>query len=193
MQWWYVITAEQWSALGTMVGGVAQVGLVGVTGYVGRQWIRQKRYEGVKELIEEFAVIHHEMQKAAADLTHHTDTNNSANWRTTKDAALMAFDNQRIRLLYVAVRCQLYDDELSANVYKVNDFSNVFRMKYLEYRSIPIGEDSWSLGEEERATNDKNRRALAQVLFVPESELWTDYAQASKACYLRARVLMWGN
>lgn len=51
MQWPYVITAEQWSAAGDLWGGMAQVGLVSVTVYVGRQWLRQKRYEGVKELI----------------------------------------------------------------------------------------------------------------------------------------------
>ena len=111
MPWPYVITAEQWSAAGGMVGGLAQAGLVSVTMYVGRQWLRQKRYEGVKELIEEFAVIHHEMQQSAASLTQLTGTNGGADWRTMKDAALKAFDTQRIKLLYVAVRCRLHDDE----------------------------------------------------------------------------------
>lgn len=192
MNWPYVITAEQWSALGSILGGVAQVVLVGVTVYVGLQWIRQKRYEGVKELIEEFAVIHHEMQQSAARLTQLTGSSNGMSRWTMKDAALMEFDTQRVKLLYVAVRCRLYDDELSANVYKVNDISRTFRAKYQEYRAIPIGEDSWSLSKEERSINDKNRKELAQVLFVPESELWTEYARASEACYLRARLLMWG-
>ena len=192
MQWPYVITAEQWSAAGDFWGGMAQVGLVGVTVYVGQQWLRQKRYEGVKELIEEFAVIHHEMQQSAASLTQLTGTNGGADWWTMKDAALKAFDTQRIKLLYVAVRCRLHDDELSGNVYKVNEISMTFRAKYLEYRAIPIGKESWSLSMEERAINDKNRKELAQVLFVPDSELWKEYVHASEACYLRARILMWG-
>lgn len=88
-----------------------------------------------------------------------------------KDAALMEFDTQRVKMLHVAIRCRLYDDELSANVYKVNDISRTFRAKYQEYRYIPIGEESWLLSKEEQANNDNNRRELAQILFVPKSEL----------------------
>jgi hypothetical protein len=77
-------------------------------------------------------------------------------------------------------------------VYKINEIVMTFRAKYLEYRAIPIGKDSWSMSTEERAINDKNRKELAQVLFVPDSELWKEYVHASEACYLRARILMWG-
>jgi hypothetical protein len=68
MQLPFIITAEQWSAFGAFWGGMAQVGLVVVGVVAGRAWLRQKRFDGVRLLLEEYVLLHHEMQKSLAQL-----------------------------------------------------------------------------------------------------------------------------
>jgi hypothetical protein len=191
MQWSFIITAEQWSAFGTFWGGMAQVGLVVVGVLAGREWLRQKRFDGVRLLLEEYVLLHHEMQKSLAQLSQRTSTGTTSTFEESRDTAMNVLDVQRIQLLSIVSRSQMYDDDLSDGFNAVNEQLKTYRQNYIQYRFLPIGESARELSPEDAQHNDNERRRLAMMLFVPDSDWWVEFARLNGRVMQQGRRLLW--
>jgi hypothetical protein len=189
---WPVITGEQWIALGTMLGGIAQLCLVVVGLFAGREWLRQRRFDGVRLLLEEYVTLHHDMQKSLAQLQQLTSTGASGTFWEVRDTAVIQLNAQRIQLLLLASRSRFYSDDLADGLNALNEQLKTYQHGYDQYRQIPIGEAARALDFEDAKFYNSERKRLGLLLFVPDSDWWIGFIHSNDTVMKRGRCLLWG-
>lgn len=189
---WPIITADQWIALGTMLGGVAQFGLVVVGALAGREWVRQERYKGVRDIFE----------------THQTETNRILNMlkqlyipRDDLGAYMMAghhtsvlheFDSILRELHLCAIKMYLYDESLGDAIQQANMTLESYRSKYLMYLDEVKKSFNFVSSTTTRATDCDEILVMERELFTTESRLWESFVYKQIALQNVAKKLFWG-
>lgn len=180
MQWPYFITAEQWAAFGAFWGGMAQFGLVVVGVLAGREWLRQERYRGVREIFE----------------THQTGTNRILNMlkqlyipRDDHGVYLMfgnhlnvlnEFDGILRELHFCAIRMYLYDDDLCDAMQQANITLEEYRRKYIKYHDLAQQlAVNWSSNA--GSVPDVNElNVLEKEIFQVDTNLWFSFVYSQE-------------
>jgi hypothetical protein len=104
---------------------------------------------------------------------------------------MKALDAQRIQLLSIVSRSKMYDDDLSDGLNAVNEQLKIYRQSYIQYRFLPIGESARELSPEDAQHNDNERRRLAMMLFVSDSDWWGEFTRLNGRVMQQGRQLLW--
>jgi hypothetical protein len=187
MQWPYVITAEQWAAFGAMLSGFAQIGVVVIGWYAGKQWFQQKRVEGLHALVPECLQLMHDMEVA-------TDRGRAlVSYVGYQEKQFEIIAQKYIQLMGVATRCMYYDDKLAELIRLYALHVNELLRAYHEEPEIIQMSKEEVVSEQEKQRLHKLRRAAMDKLFRVEDDPWYDtFQNHKKAIIRRARFVSWG-
>jgi hypothetical protein len=195
MQWWWVISAEQWSALGTMVGGIAQVGLVGVAVFTTREWVHQTRSSAIQSLVTKyFEIIHVIFQKYALMQFLHGSRNKleksvrgpQSKLLSRKEEAVIDLDNQRLVLLNIAIQCELYSEDLYSEMQKMNTHLQNYAEAYLELESINVVDREYT-----QPKSSARHAELKEYLYGAASKQWiAEFEEIHERCVSMSRRLV---
>lgn len=182
-----IVTAEQWSALGSMLGGLAQMGLVVVGAFAGREWLRQERLKALHDVLKQYLKLEHKLNIASAALLSLTNQGTNLPRESRKDDAMVQFDALRIHLVRNARRCRLYDDTLG------DDF-DVLANHLLQYsKNFIEWQHTFPVGDAERISPEQHERQkiLTLILFVLDSDWWLEYERLSDEIVRRGKKVLW--
>jgi hypothetical protein len=189
MQWWYVITVEQWSALGDFLTGVGQVGLALAGAYAGKEWIRQERLLALHDVMKQYLELEFQLNVASAALLSLTGGSMNLPRELRKQDAMVEFDALRIHLKRNSRRCRLYDDALG-------DEFDVLAKHLLQYgKNFIEWQHTFPVGDAERISPEQHERQkiLTLILFVPDSDWWLEYERLSDEIVRRGKKVLWGD
>lgn len=187
MQWPYFITAEQWAAMGGMLSGLAQVGVVIIGWYAGKQWFQQKRVEGLHVLVTECMQLMHDMDVA-------TERGRAlVSYTGIQDREFKTIEQKYVQIMGVATRCMYYDDKLAELIrlyaLHVNELLRVYHQEPELLQMIKAE----GISDQEKQRLHTLRISALDKLYRTDNDPWYDTLQNyKKAIIRRARVLSWG-
>jgi hypothetical protein len=192
MQWPFIITAEQWSAAGTFWGGLAQVALVVVGALAGREWVRQERLKGVREIVEAHLTKTDSLLLALKMLRIPLGKQDLYGELSDRLNLLNTFDGILRELHFCAIRMYFYDKDLGDAMQHVNISLEAYRSQYMKYRDLVQKRIVLTPDSKISVPADAELVALDKELFTLESSLWESYIHEQIVLQRAAKKLLWG-
>jgi hypothetical protein len=167
---WPVITAEQWIALGTMLGGIAQFGLLVLAVYSARQWVHQLRITGLRALVDEYMLVMHGIDVAVGRAR--------SLFRSKEDAtsAYAVIAEKCVVLMGLATRCAYYNAQLADAIQQTLRHVQELLRAYEEVNMLEqtFRQDRHTLSDEEKVQLHERRQVLRFLLTHTEKDAWYD-------------------
>lgn len=185
---WPAITAEQWVALGTMLGGIAQFGLLVLAVYSARQWVHQLRITGLRALVDEYMLLRHEIDMAVGRAR--------SLFRSKEDetSAYATIAEKCVVLMGLATRCAYYNALLADAIQQTGLHVQELLRAYEEMNTIEqtFRQDRYTLSDEEKEQLHERRNALRFLLTHTEKDAWYDtYLMLQQSVMQNATYSTW--
>lgn len=170
-----------------MLGGVAQVGLVMVGWYAGRQWFQQKRVEGLHALVIECMQLMNDMEVG-------TDRGRAlVSYVGIQEQQFEIIVQKYVQLMGIATRCVYYDEKLSELIRVYALHVNQLLRAYRDQKEIMSMFKEDNIPAEEKQRLHELRKAAMHKLFRTENDPWySQFLDHKVAIVRRARFVSWG-
>ena len=191
MQWLYDVSPEQWSAFGAFWGGLAQVALVVVGFLAGREWLRQERHRGVREIFDVHSACLNKLINVLHQLRMPRDETRKYVVYTEKNDVLNTFDGYLHELHFCVIRMYALDDAIADAMQQVNVVWEEYRNKFLEYRKMAQNN---AVSEKGIIDQEMNRQALNSLdieIFEVDTKLWIAFVEKQVRLQNLVKKMLW--